>query len=242
MKILISESQLKHIITETTLLDKIKEKYVGDGKVISDEKFNEISLVTNNNIPYTVWLVRMIAENNIPGEDVYKYKQYFEIFNKNKQHFPIKDINQIKTKDQVREFLRKVIEIREISVKKDDGGIDESKSYVTVSEIKKLESVGIKYLGMSEGYQVFQVTPDCYGNGDSYKQYKNILGRCAGREEGAEIDICTIGSQEHFDQYLEDSPGSSYFVMYNFSDPQSPYQFHYESGQFMDKNDNNLIY
>jgi hypothetical protein len=241
MKILISESQFRYIITENVLLQKMKEKYVGEGKPVSEEKYLEICTVAANNTQYTIWLTKMVAENVILAEDIYKYKQYFDIFNKNKQHFPIKDINQIKTKEQVNEFLRKVIEIREMSVDKSGAGVDDSKKYLSVSEIKKLEAVGIKYLGMSEGFQVFQVQPECAGSEEAYKTYKNILGRCMGRDEGASIDICTMGSQSYFDDYLNDYPGSSYFVMYNLSDPQSPYQFHYESSQFMDKNDNDLL-
>ena len=82
---------------------------------------------------------------------------------------------------------------------------------------------------------------ECAGNEEAHKVYKNILGRCKGREEGASIDICTMANFDHFNDYLNNDPGSSYFVMYNLSDPQSPYQFHYESNQFMDKNDNQIL-
>jgi hypothetical protein len=45
---------------------------------------------------------------------------------------------------------------------------------------------------------------------------------------------------DSFREYLNNSPGSSYYVFYNLGDPKSPYQFHYESSQFMDKNDDNI--
>ena len=241
MKIVISESQLRNIISENVLLQNIKDKYVGEGKPVTEQKYQEICVAAANNTQFIIWLTKMVAENIILAEDVYKYKQYFDIFNKNKQHFPIKDINQIKTKGQVNEFLSKVIEIREISVDKSDKSTDGSKDYVSVSEIKKLEAVGIKYLGMSEGYQVFEVPSSCAGSEEAYKTYKNILGRCKGRDQGASIDICTMGGRDHFEFYLNKYKGSSYFVMYNLSDPNSPFQFHYESSQFMDKNDKDLI-
>jgi hypothetical protein len=244
MRILISESQFRYIITENALLEKIREKYVGEGKPVSEEKFHEITEVSANNTSYIIWMTKMIVDNIILSEDVYKFggpKGYFTIFDKNKRHFPIKDINQIKTKELVSQFLRKVIEIREMSVDKTGSDVDESKKYVSVSDIKKLENVGINYLGSSLGYQVFEIPNGCKDDEEAYRAYKNILGKCTGRDQGANIDLCTMGSFEYFNDYLTKYSGSSYFVMYNLSDPQSPYQFHYESSQFMDKNDNQLL-
>lgn len=47
-----------------------------------------------------------------------------------------------------------------------------------------------------------------------------------------------MASQKHFDDYLSSGP---YYVFFNLNDPKSPYQFHYESNQFMDKNDIDII-
>lgn len=231
---------IESIVIDEAYIDNIRNKYVGEGKPISEDLFQRISDVTFNKPAIISWMILRIVDGVIKSEDVYKYKEYLSIFNKHKSLFPITDINQIKTKEQLSEFLRKVIEIRELSVNKTDN-VEEGKNLVSVNEIKKLESVGINYLGMSEGYQVFQVPPECANNEESFKVYKNVLGRCKGRSEGAGIDICTMANIEHFNDYLVSHPGSSYFVMYNLSDPQSPYQFHYESVQFMDKNDNQLI-
>lgn len=231
---------IESIVLDEAHIDNIKNKYVGEGKPISEELFQQISDASFNKPAFIGWLIMRIVDKVIKAEDVYKYKEYFSIYNKHKHLFPIADINKIKTKEQVSDFLRKVIEIRELNVNKSEKPED-GKNYLTVGEIKKLESVGINYLGVSEGYQVFQVPPECAGNEEAHKTYKNILGRCKGREQGASIDICTMANFDHFNDYLNNDPGSSYFVMYNLSDPQSPYQFHYESNQFMDKNDNQIL-
>ena len=112
---------------------------------------------------------------------------------------------------------------------------------VSQNGIQKLESVGIKYLGMVDGLQAFQVPPEVKGSKDAWNVYREILGKCSGRDKGQKISICTMAGFGNFNQYLNDYPGSSYYVFYNMGDPLSPYQFHYESNQFMDKNDDDII-
>ena len=107
--------------------------------------------VSNNKINYAFWLTKMVADNNILPEDVYKYKEYLKIFNQSKQNFPIKDINQINTDKELRDWLDIVFKIRERSVLKSGNNDDKSfdpKNYVTPSDIQKLEDVRIEYMGM----------------------------------------------------------------------------------------------
>jgi hypothetical protein len=243
MKLLITENQLKKIIISEARLEDVVQKYVGEGKPVSEEKYNEILGVTHNDKNYTMWLILRIAGGVIKDEDVYKYEQYFKIFNRYKNLFPIKDINQIKTINDVEDFIKKCVEVREREVKVDDNTKTKfnKDNYVSPSEIQKLDEVGIKYYGMVDGYQVFEVPNESKDNPEAKLRYRNILGRCAGRDMGAKIDICTMSSGKYFEKYLNDHPGSSYFVMFNMGDKNSPYQFHYESGQFMDKNDLNVL-
>ena len=85
------------ILTEEVTPEILQKKYVETGKVLM-KTFKEIMDVSNNKINYALWLTKMVAENNILPEDVYKYKEYIQIFNKFKKYFPIKDINQINNK------------------------------------------------------------------------------------------------------------------------------------------------
>lgn len=222
-------------------IQQIKEKYVGEGKPMSEKDFQSILDVTNNKFYLISWLAKKVGSNIIKTEDIYKWKEYFDLFEKNKNKFPHKDIHLYKNAEDVKDFLDKIFEIREGGIKFDE--TQGKENFVSQNEIEKLESTdGIKYLGVYDNenfkYQVFQV----FGvNKEVWKLYRDILGRCKGRDKGAKIDICTIGHYSFFKDYLTDPKGSSYFLLYNLDDPKSPYQLHYESGQFMDKNDNSRI-
>lgn len=227
---------VENIVLENHSLELLKQKYVGEDNPVSEEVFKEIENVCLGKFNYIAWLTIKVSNNIIKSEDLYKYKEYFGIFEKHKSKFPIKDINQIKSREDLEVFLRKVTEIRD---KKEELGteVEDKDKYVSMNEIEKLNSVGIQYLGMSDGYQVFEVPNEAGNDEHAWKVYRNILGRCS----GGKIDICTIASVDHFRSYLNDYPGSSYFVIFNLSDPKSPYQIHFESRQYMDRNDRPLL-
>jgi len=217
----------------------LKNKYVGEGKPLTEDDFNKIVEVSGNKFYLVSWLTKKVGQAIIKAEDIYKYKEYFEIFekNKNKGKFKFKDIHLYKTPEDVLDFIEEAIKVREGDVKFEQTvGKD---NYVSPNDIRKLEETGgIKYLGIFDGYQVFQIFKVAKS---VWKMYRDILGKCKGRSRGAKIDICTIGDYDYFRQYLTDPKGSSYFLLYNLEDPKSPYQLHYESGQFMDKNDSSRI-
>ena len=225
------------ILTEGPLED-IQNKYVGEGKPISDELFNEIKEVANNTTQNIIWLIKKVVDEIILPEDIYKYKKYLTIFERYKLKYPKKNIHDIKTKQDVSEFIEKSMEIDDKVNAIEETGNKEN--YVSVNEIEKLKSVGIKYLGMEQGYQVFEIPNELKDSEEAYNTYKTILGRCKGRATGEGIELCTVASKDHFQGYLK-KYGGSYFVMFNLSDPKSPYQFHFESRQFMDKNNSEIL-
>lgn len=227
------------ILTEEVTPEILLQKYVETGKVLM-KTFKEIMDVSNNKINYALWLTKMVAENNILPEDVYKYKEYIQIFNKFKKYFPIKDINQINNKKEQQEWLNMVIKMRERGVTKSDenNNVQDTKNYVTPNDIQKLENVGIEYMGTVDGYQAFEIPKSLEGDEVAWKTYRDILGKCQGREQGEKIDICTIGTFEHFNHEISKGP---LFLFFNLNDKKSPYQFNYESNQFKDKNDNPLF-
>ena len=237
MKIIITESQYR-ILTESYSEEEFREKYVDSG-LIPENQFNEI--LNNIKKPFYVgWLLKMLSSGFIKYEDAYKFKNYFNVFEKFKQHFPIKDLGQIKTLQDVVEFERKS---KNILIKQQDteqGDISDKKNLVSTNDIQKLESVGIKYLGMVDGLQSFQVPPEVKDSKEAWNVYREILGKCSGRDKGQIISICTMAGFGNFNQYLNNYPGSSYYVFYNMGDSLSPYQLHYDSNQFMDKNDNDI--
>lgn len=222
-------------------IQQLKDKYVGKGKPMSEEDFRKITEVSNNKFNNIAWLSKRVGTGMIKAEDIYKYKEYFDIFEKNKKKFTHKDLNLYKTAEDLQKFLDEVIQTREGDIVFDE--IIGKDNFVSKNDIEKLESTGgAKYLGIFDNvkmkYQVFQI----FGvNKETWKTYRDVLGKCKGRNRGAKIDICTIGDYRYFKDYLTDPKGSSYFLLYNLDDPKSPYQLHYESGQFMDKNDNSNI-
>ena len=226
---------LKEQLDQNTI--NLKNKYVGEGKPISEEDFDKLVEVTGNKFYLLSWLTKKVGQGIVKAEDIYKYKEYFDIFEKNKRKFKFNDIHLYKTADDLKDFLSEVIKIREGDIVFDD--IKGQDNFVSQNDIEKLQSTGgIKYLGIYDNgdykYQVFQI--NSIGK-DVWKLYRDILGRCKGRQYGASIEICTIAQYKYFKQYLTDPKGSSYFLLFNLDDKSSPYQLHYESGQFMDKND-----
>jgi antitoxin component YwqK of YwqJK toxin-antitoxin module len=226
---------LKEQVDQNVL--NLKNKYVGEGKPISEDDFNKIVEVTGNKFYLLSWLTKKVGTGIIKAEDVYKYKEYFDLYEKNKKKFEYKDIHLYRTAEDVKKFLQEIVKLREGNIVYDE--IQGKDNFVSQNDIEKLESSGgIKYLGIYDNgdykYQVFEV----FGvNKDVWKLYRDILGRCKGRDKGAKIDICTIGQYSYFKNYLTDPKGSSYFLLFNLDDRRSPYQLHHESGQFMDKND-----
>jgi hypothetical protein len=192
------EETIKEILLEQRILDDIRQKYIGDGK-IPESVYNDIVRITDNKIPYIVWLVKMSANKIIKIEDLYKYEDYLKIFTKYKTLYRENDINKYVTKQDLNYFLDTTISIMDKDVV---GNKDNKKeNYVSVFDLKKLNDVGIIYHGISEGYQVFEIPNSLKDSEDAYNVYKSVLAKCGGRKEGAKIHICTMANYEHFNDY-----------------------------------------
>lgn len=229
-------SILEQIVSEASI-EQLQQQFV-DAEKISQEVFDEIVKVTKGKGAYATWLAAKVDQGLIKDEDIYKYEDFLETFNKRKREFPSPDINAYKDERSVREFEQKAIEIAERDIEQTGGDTANAANLVPPQGIQELNSVGIKFLGTVDGYQCFEVPQSLRGNEEAWKIYRKHLANCSGREQGASIRICTMAGQGHFDNYLKTGP---YYVFFNLGDPKSPYQFHYESGQFMDKDDKALI-
>lgn len=215
--------------------DQLKAQFVDTGKV-TQETFDKIKNLSNDKSVYATWLIKKVANNEIKTEDIYKFKDYFKIFDKNKDEFPIKDLGVIKKKEDVDNFVSKAEEIlvkfREVT------GLNSSKDLVSLNGVKELNEVGIKFLGLVDGYQCFEIPSDLSGDQNAFKIYRKYLAKCKDWSEENKISLCTMGSIKRFNEYLNKGP---FFVFFNMSDDKSPYQFCYEDNQFMDKNNEPLI-
>lgn len=234
------QTLLKEILLNEVSIEQLKQQFVDTGK-LTQEVFDQIVDATNSKSAYTTWMCKQVYEEIIKEEDIYKYEEYFRVFEKYKRAYPKQDINQYKTFRDVDTFNAKSIEVIDMLGKNqkpegEDGEDveDNSKNLLTPTQIKSLTEVGIKYLGTVEGYQSFEIPSSLAGDNEAFKRYKNLIGQCSG---GA-IQICTIANMEYFTKYLKDG---NLYVFFNLGDPQSPYQFHYESSQFMDRSDRSVI-
>lgn len=226
------QSLLQEIIAEASI-EQLQQQFVDTGK-ITQEVFDEILKVTKSKGAYATWLVKKVQEGIIANEDIYKYEDYLKIFDRYKREFPSSDINAYRTKEDVEGFVTKAVEIQERDVEYTGAATGNAANLVSAKGIAELKAVGIDFIGIVDGYQVFEVPTKLRGNDQAYAVYKKHLANCAGRDQGAKIQICTMANISHFNNYLMNGP---YYVFFNLNDPKSPYQFHYESNQFMDKND-----
>ena len=227
---------LEQIVSEASI-EQLQQQFV-DTEKISQEVFDEIVKATKGKGAYATWMIKRVEDETIKAEDIYKYEDYIQIFDKQKRQFPSPDINAYKDERSIRDFEAKAIEIREKGIEQTGGDAANTSNLVSSQGIQELNSVGIKFLGVVDGYQCFEVPQSLKGNTEAWKIYRKHLANCSGREQGARIEICTMAGQSHFDRYLSDGP---YYVFFNLGDPKSPYQFHYESNQYMDKNDRSVI-
>ena len=239
-------------LTEASI-EQLQTQFVDTNK-ITQETFNEIKNATLGKSAYTTWLTSLVVGKTIKRggetkvvdkvvkeEDVYKFKSWLSIFDKYKKYFPKKDINQIKTPQDLQVFKDTAIAIEEKlgqqNAKDQPATSEESSTLVSNQGILELNKVGIKLLGTEDGYQIFEI-PQSANDDQAFKTYVKYLADCSGRDKGAKIEICTMANPRYYKQYLAQGP---YYVIFNKKDPKSPYQFHYESSQFMDKDDNSII-
>ena len=76
---------LKEALTEVSI-EQLKTQFVDSGK-ISQKDFNEITNITPKTA-YITWLAKKVADKIIKAEDIYKYKNYFNTFDRRKKEYP----------------------------------------------------------------------------------------------------------------------------------------------------------
>lgn len=206
---------LQEIITEVSI-DQLRSQFVDSGK-ISSEEFEAAVEASGGKTAYTTWLVKKVADDLIKGEDIYKYKKYFNIFNRRKKEYPYSDINQYKTPQDITQFISKSIEIDN----KEKQDPSQQKGVTRSDKYKEF------YIGSVDGFNVYELP----------KGRKDLYGVSCELGSGTEWCTATGKTRSHFDEYISKGP------LFIFIKPGSDekYQFSYESNQFKDKNDNNII-
>ena len=206
---------LKEIITEVSI-DQLKTQFVDAGK-ISSEDFKEIIDATGNKSAYATWLAKKVADKIIKPEDIYKYKKYFLIFDRNKKLYPFPDINQYKTDNDISQFIKISVEL----VDKEAQDPSQQKGVARSDKYKEF------YMGSVDGFDVYELP----------KGRKDLYGTSCELGSGTEWCTATGKTQEYFNRYISKGP------LFIFIKPGSKekYQFSYEGRQFRDKDDNSII-
>lgn len=219
---LIKESinkSLNELINEISI-DMLKQQFVDTGK-IDDSTFQDILKVTKNKPAIATWLLSRVGgtknvKASIKPEDVYKWEEYLDIFNRYKQEYPKQDINQYKDPMDVFQLIRLTLQIKN----------REQKDASSIKGISKLDKYAKYKIGEVDGFTVYKLPK---GSTDLYNTSCEL-------GSGTEWCTATGNTREWFDEYINQGP------LYIFDNGKGEkYQFHYESNQFMNKDDESVI-
>ena len=211
--------KLTYLLIETlneASIAQLKDQFVKTGK-ISPEDFEEIEKATGGKGAYATWLIKRIDDEILKAEDIYKWKDYFQIFKRRKNDFKFSDINSYKTQNDIKQFVKKALEL----IDQEDEDPTKKKG---VSKTDKFSDLKI---GEVDGFEVYEIP----------KGRKDLYNTSCELGSGTQWCTATGNTSNYFNQYIDEGP------LYIFMKPGSDekYQFHFESGQFMDKNDQSVI-
>ena len=195
---------------------QLQSQFVDTNKV-SQEDFDKIKDATGGKGAYATWMTKKVADKVLKGEDIYKWKDYLQMFNRRKKDFKSPDINSYKTQSDIGEFIKKAIELR------DEEGKDPTKK----KGVSKTDKFSDLKIGEVDGFDVYEIP----------KGRKDLYNTSCELGSGTEWCTATGNTSNYFNQYIDEGP------LYIFMKPGSDekYQFHFESDQFMDKNDQSVV-
>jgi hypothetical protein len=254
-------SIVRRVISEATQKDRdiMSDEFVKSGKLTEEELEDILSLPAKANI--LRWLARLVTKGYVESFQIKSFGGYlttFESVNKPGVTDELKDIfrnkgiftksfniTELKTPEEIESFISACDEYNEERGKLGLGSEDDSKGLLNPEEVNELNEAGIPLLGVVDGYQIFKVSSS---SDESYNAYRKILLQCSGGLIPSSVDstkmvkvaMCTTG-RSHFDKYLRDNEGSSYYVIYKYGDPESPYQFFYEDNQFKNRENKEIF-
>ncbi len=208
---------IKKIIKEEVIreasIHQLRQQFVDSGK-ISSKDFEDIAK-TSEKSAHITWLVKMVADGIIKQEDVYKWKEYFDIFEKHKNKYPHGDIFKYKTTNDVNTFIRTTVGIIDL-IKKDPS----QKKGIT-----KFDKYREFYIGEVDGFKVFEIP----------QGRKDLYGMSCEIGSGTEWCTATGKTREYFDKYISKDS------LYIFVKKGEKYLFHYADNEFMDKDDLSIV-
>ncbi len=223
LKKFLIENQLTRtskIINEVSI-QQLETDFVNNGR-ISKEDFDKILKASNNDSALATWLTARVAGSksapaSINPEDIYKYEEYFDIFKRRKKEYPISDINQIKTPQQIQNFIKKSVDL----ASQEEQDLSSQKGVSKTEKFKDLK------IGDFNNFSVYMIPK---GRQDLYPT------SC---ELGSGTEWCTATGRtpDYFNSYINMGP---LFIFIDNSDPKNKYQVSFEGEQFMNRYDNSI--
>lgn len=207
------KSLLLEILSEVSI-EQLKQQFVPSK--VSEKDFQDIVDASNNKSSYATWLIKKVVDKIIEQEDVYKFKEYFDLFDKNKNRYKYKDISQYKNKNDVDDFIDTTVKIKD-EIKKDPSknkGVDRADKY------KEFE------IGKIDGFTIYELP----------KGRTDLYGISCDLGSGTEWCTATGKTRDFFNKYIKEGP---LFIFIKLGSNEK-YQFSYETGHFMDKDDKRI--
>jgi hypothetical protein len=207
------------IMVNEVSIQQLQTDFVDTGR-ITKEVFDNILTATKNDSALATWLTARVAGTKkdpatIKPEDIYKYEQYFDVFKRRKKEYPTSDINQIKTSQQIQNFIKTSADLAS----------QEEQDPSTQKGVSKTEKFKDLKIGDYNGFSVYMIP----------KGRKDLYPTSCELGSGTEWCTATGNTPSYFEDYIESGP---LFIFIDNSDPKNKYQVSFEEEQFMDKYDN----
>jgi hypothetical protein len=207
--------KLKEVLDEMlneVAIDQLRTQYVDSGKMPSTV-FDKIIDAANKKSAYATWLAKRVLTRVIKIEDIEKYKDYLNVFDRNKREYPASDINFYKDSNKIEDFNSKSIEI--INKETDPS---QQKGIPFEQKYAKLK------IGTVADFDIYKIPQ---GSEDSHQTSCDL---------GSGTGWCTATGKTNtlFKGYIMKD---DLYILIDKKDKTNKYQFHYADQQFMDRND-----
>ena len=216
----LTEHKLTHASVELNevAIDTLKTQFVDTGR-IKDSTFQSIIDAVQKDSAFATWLTSRVAGSRksrplIKIEDIPKYKSYLSVFKRNKNKYPLKDINMVKDQNALNDFIKVSRDIADA----------EGEDISSQTGVSKADKYAQLKMGEVDGYEIFKFP----------KGSENLYGASCDLGSGTAWCTSTGQTDNWFKQYINDGP---IYIIINKSDSKDKYQFSFETHSFMDRND-----
>jgi len=175
-------------------------------------------------VNHAAFIIRGVRQGFILLDDVYKYEEYLDIFNRNRNQFAEKDLGQYKDQGDYSYFTQMAVGIKY----REEDDVSSAKGVSKKDKFKKL------LVHQSNGFSMYKIPErkDMDGKENAYYNASCELG------SGTEWCTATGRTKDYFDQYTREG---ALFIFINDGAPDEKYQYSPAENQFMDRFDDDIL-